>query len=152
MRRWDGLVDGYLRECEGRGLAEATVKTRCSELMRWGSWLKRRRPRPALEAVNAEMIVEYIRSRAHFRARATVACIVSELRGMGNYLVQAGAWTSNPLRWMRGPKIDPRMRRPRRIGREHLKALWNEAARNRWRSWPCCTARPYGGRRWSGWT
>ena len=117
MRRWDGLVESYLRWCEGRGLAKATLDQRERELTRWGVWLKRRRPRPALEAIDQDLIVEYVRQRSAFRARATVAGVVSHVRGMGEHLAREGVWTSNVARWVQGPKMDQRSRRPRGIAR-----------------------------------
>lgn len=130
MRRWDGLVDRYVAVCQARGLAQGTLDKRAGELVRFGTWLKRRRPRPRLEDIDSELLVKYIGSRTAFRSRATVAGVVSELRGMGEFLVQEGVWVSNPLRWMRGPKLDPRQMLPRRIGSEQLKKVW-DAAQNR---------------------
>lgn len=46
---------------------------------------------------------------------------------MGEFLVQEGVWDSNPLRWMRGPKLDPRRCLPRRIGAGELKKVWDAA-------------------------
>lgn len=129
MRRWESLVDGYLRYCETQGLMEATRRGREAELTRWGRWLRRRRPRPAVEQINADVVLAYLRTRAAFHAKVTVAGVMTHLRGMGEHLVREGLWTSNPLRWMKGPKIDPRARVPKRIGRAHLKALWDEAAK-----------------------
>ena len=34
MRRWDGLVDGYIGVCEARGLSRATISNRQDELER----------------------------------------------------------------------------------------------------------------------
>lgn len=127
MRRWDGLVENYIRVCEARGLAASTLSLRRRELERFGIWAKRRRPRPQLESVNSELVIRYIRDRSAFRSRATVAGVVSELRGMGEFLVCEGLWSSNPLRWIRGPKLDPRRHRPRNVGRGQLKALWKAA-------------------------
>ena len=70
MRRWDSLVDEYLHECEVAGLSTATIKVRGSELGRWGGWLKRRRPKPELEKIDPVQIVEYIRSRSAYHAKA----------------------------------------------------------------------------------
>jgi integrase/recombinase XerC len=128
MKRWDGLADEYLRECETRGLAKSTIQTRCTELMLWGTWLKRRRPQPALEEVTAEQIIEHIRRRTAFHTKSSICCVVSHMRGMGEFLVRQGIWPSNPLRWIQGPKLDPRARVPKRIGPAHLKAIWDEAA------------------------
>jgi integrase/recombinase XerC len=127
MRRWDALVEAYMRECATRGVGEATRRNRDAELARWGWWLKGRRPRPALEGINTDHVAEYLRKRAAFRAKATLASVMSHLRGMGEYLVREGHWKSNPLRWMRGPKMSLRSRLPRRIGRQHLIALWKAA-------------------------
>ena len=131
MRRWDGLLERYLGELQARGLSRATIDGRCRELDRWGSWLKHRRPRPALEAVGSEEVVNYLRGRATFRSKSTVASVVSALRNMGEFLVREEVWPSNPLRWMRGPKLDPRSRIPRRIGRQTMECLWEAAAAGR---------------------
>jgi len=129
MRRWDGLVDRYLHECEARGLAATTTATRSRELARFGVWLKGRRPKVALEGVDADLLVRYVSARSAFHARQTVAGVVSELRCMGEFLVREGIWRANPLRWMKGPKMDPRRRIPRRIGRTDLQAIWAAAGR-----------------------
>ena len=128
MRRWDGLVDDYLFELEARGLVPATRASRQRELDRFGLWLKRRRPRPKLEEVGADHIVQYMEGRASFRARSTAAGILSHLRCMGDYLVRREAWSENPLRWMRGPKIDWQRQAPRRINRAQMLELWRTAA------------------------
>ncbi len=127
MRRWETLVESYMRECEAQGMCEATRHGRERELMRWGLWLKGRRPKPALEEVSADHVSEYLRRRAAFRSKSTLASAMSHLRMMGEYLVREGYWRSNPLRWMRGPKMSLRSRLPRRIGRQHLTALWKAA-------------------------
>ena len=48
----------------------------------------------------------------------------------GEFLVAEGFWKSNPLRWMRGPKVDQRRHLPTRVGREDQQAIW-EAAQKR---------------------
>ena len=131
MKRWDGLMEGYLKQCETRGLSEATVTGLRHELERWGLWLKRRRPKPNLEEVDGQMHIEYIRSRTRFHAKTTVASLTSKLRLMGEYLVQEGVWRKNPMRWIKGPRLDSRGRMPRRIGAEHLKKLWAASSENR---------------------
>ena len=35
------------------------------------------------------------------------------------------------MRWMKGPKVSPYSRLPKRIDREHMEALWREAANHR---------------------
>lgn len=131
MRRWDGLLEKYLALQHTRGLAETTIVHRERELVWFGAWLKRRKPRPKLEEVSAELIVRYVQSRSAFHSRSTVSGVVSSLRSMGEFLVQEAHWRTNPLRWMRGPKMDPRRGLPRRIGREHQQALWAAAQARR---------------------
>jgi site-specific recombinase XerD len=131
MRRWDRLVEEYVEGCRARGLAEGSLERIQGELDRWGTWLKRRRPRPRLEEIDSQLIIAYVRSRTAFRAKPTVAGAVSTMRGMGEFLVWRGVWSSNPLRWLRGPKLDPRARVPRRIGLEQMEQLWAAAARQR---------------------
>jgi len=97
----------------------------------WGQWMKRRRPRPILEQVDADLLVRYIESRSSFRAKSTVYGTLSTMRGMGDHLVREGVWTINPLRWMKGPKVTPYSRLPQRIDRPQMEALWREAALSR---------------------
>ncbi len=131
MRRWDGLVADYVDELSTRGLMPETISNRCRELDRFGNWLKRRRPRVNLEQVGAEQITQYIKERGTFKAKATIAGIVSILRNMGEYLVRREVWQSNPLRWMRGPKLDWRRQAPRRINQPQMQALWQVAVAHR---------------------
>lgn len=133
MRRWDSLVEGYTGQCEARGLSEESLRSIRSELDRWGCWLKRRRPKPRLEEVDGQLIIEYLRRRTHFHAKATVCGVASKLRCLGEYLVEQGVWRQNPMRWVHGPRLDPRGRLPRRIGAAHLSALWEAAAQQRGR-------------------
>lgn len=101
------------------------------ELDRWGCWMKRRRPKPNLEEVDGLTLIEYIRSRTRFHAKTTVSSVTSKMRCMGEYLVQAGVWRKNPMRWIKGPRLDGRGRMPRRIGKEHLKKIWDATSQNR---------------------
>lgn len=132
MRRWDRLVDRYLEEYRARGLSEVTVEKVARELDRWGSWMKRRRPRPQLHEVGSDLLIRYIRGRTAFRSKATVSSTISVMRGMGDFLVRNGLWRKNPLRWMRGPKVAWGSRVPRRIGRKEMKGLWEAAATHRY--------------------
>jgi site-specific recombinase XerD len=127
MRRWDALVDRYVGECEARGLSASTLYVRARELERCGAWLKRRRPRPPLEEVSSDHLIGYIRARTAFRSKSTVCGVTSILRNMGEHLVQAGLWRQNPLRWIRGPKLDGRRHVPRRIGRDQMERMWKAA-------------------------
>jgi len=131
MQRWDPLVEKYMRAYRVRGNAVGTVERVESELARWGGWMKRRRPRPRIEEIDADLLVAYLRARGAFRAKATVSGTMSVLRGMGEFLVEEGVWASNPLRWMKGPRIEARARVPRRIGAAQMEALWQSAAAQR---------------------
>ncbi len=131
MRRWDRLLDSYIEEYRARGVCQESVAATESRLHRWGHWLKKRRPRVAIEQVGAELISQYIASCASFRSKATVYGTLSTMRGFGDYLVRQGVWKISPLRWMKGPKVSPYSRRPKRIDREHMEAMWREAARRR---------------------
>ena len=127
MRRLDGLIDGYAEELRTRGLAALTIGPRVAELRRFGDWLRERRPRPALEGVDGELVVQYLGTRSAFRSRSTVSGMVTNLRGLGEYLVEQSIWRANPLRWIRGPKLDPRRQVTRRIDQEQLRGLWAAA-------------------------
>lgn len=128
MRRWDRLVDGYLEEYRARGVSAASVAYTQARLDRWGRWLKRRRPRIALEHIDAELLTRYIASCSSFRTKATVYGTLSTMRGFGDYLVRQGLWKLNPLRWMKGPKATPYSRLPKRIDYSHMEGMWREAA------------------------
>jgi site-specific recombinase XerD len=128
MRRWDRLVDSYIEEYRARGIGQATIDSTAARLDRWGRWLKQRRPRVAIERIDADQITRYIAGCSSFRAKATVYGTLSTMRCFGDYLVRQGLWTQNPLRWMKGPKVTPYSRLPKRIDRAHMEALWTEAA------------------------
>ncbi|MGB9331329.1 MAG: tyrosine-type recombinase/integrase [Steroidobacteraceae bacterium] len=131
MKRWDRLVDGYIEEYRARGINPATVAHTAATLDRWGRWLKQRRPRVTIERIDAELITRYIASCSTFRAKATVYGTLSMMRGFGDHLVREGLWTVSPLRWMKGPKVTPYSRLPKRIDRVHMQALWREAGNRR---------------------
>ena len=75
------------------------------------------------------MMIAYIRNRTHFHAKTTVVSVASKLRCLGEYLVEQGAWRQNPMRWIKGPRLDPRGKLPRRIGAEHLGKIWEQAGK-----------------------
>ena len=110
MRRWNGCVDRYLERYEAAGRAAGTMQGVRRELERFGAWLRSRRPRPRLEDVDSDVLIAYIRSRSAFHAKSTQSSVMSKLRGFGEFLTLEGIWSSNPLRWMQGPRIDPRAR------------------------------------------
>lgn len=127
----DHLLEQYIAEYRARGCCEPSVSRVQGVLSQWARWLRTRRPRPQLENVDADLLVAYLRSRTSFRSKATVYGTLSVMRGIGDYLVREGVWASNPLRWMRGPKIRPYNHLPRRLGSEDQQALWRTAASTR---------------------
>lgn len=131
MRTWDRLVEEYMEQCSARGLAVGTMEKIRRELDRLGCWLKKRRPRVELEAIQSEMLIEYLRGRGAYRAKVTLAGCVSVMRGWGDFLVHRGTWRENPLRWIKGPKVRMYDRVPRRISGTALQDLWEEAAKGR---------------------
>jgi site-specific recombinase XerD len=128
MRRWDRLLDTYMEEYRARGVSVETVMATEARLERWGRWLKKRRPRVAIERIDVQLITRYMASCASFRSKSTVYSTLSTMRGFGDYLVRQGLWKISPLRWMKGPKVSPYSRLPRRIDRAHMEAMWREAA------------------------
>jgi site-specific recombinase XerD len=128
MRRWDRLQDAYMEQYRARGLSEQTVAHTEARLDRWGRWLKKRRPRVSIEQIDAVTITQYLVSCTSFRSKATVYGTLSTMRGFGDYLVSQGLWKINPLRWMKGPKVTPYGRLPKRIDHAHMEALWRAAA------------------------
>ncbi|HXC95398.1 MAG TPA: tyrosine-type recombinase/integrase [Edaphobacter sp.] len=131
MRRWDRLLDIYMEEYRARGVSEGTIGHTESRLERWGSWLKKRRPRVAIEQIGVDLITNYIAVGGSFRSKSTVYSTLSTMRGFGDFLVRQGLWKINPLRWMKGPKVSPYNRLPKRIDRSHMEAMWIEATRRR---------------------
>jgi site-specific recombinase XerD len=133
MRGWEQLLDGYMAEYSSRGIGAASVARTASVLAHWGTWMRARRPRPRLEQIDADLITRFIATQYAFRTKATVSGVLSTMRGMGDYLVREGVWPSNPARWMRGPKLTPYSRLPRRLDAADLEALWRAAATQRGR-------------------
>jgi site-specific recombinase XerD len=131
MKQWDGLVDEYQRVCEARGLCPESLRSIRDELDRLGCWLKRRKPKPKLEEIDGQTLIAYLRQRTHFHAKSTVSSVASKLRCLGEYLVHQGIWLHNPMRWVRGPRLDPGGKLPRRIGAAHLSKLWEATALRR---------------------
>lgn len=136
MRGWDRMLDGYLAEYGARGLTDGSVARVESVLNQWGSWLKRCRPRPRLESIDAPLIARFIRSRCSFYSKSTTYGTLSVMRGMGEYLVREGVWEANPMRWMRGPKISPYQRLPARLLSSEVEAMWRVAAQAPGTYWP----------------
>jgi site-specific recombinase XerD len=90
MRGWDQLLDGYLAQYAARGLSDGSVSRTTSVLGQWGQWMKRCRPRPRIDEIDAPLITRFIRSRGTFKAKSTVSGTLSVMRGMGEFLVREG--------------------------------------------------------------
>ena len=131
MRHWDRLVEGYLEEYRARGVGEATVAHTQRRLVAWGCWLKSRRPRPQLEAIDAELHVRYIESRSTFRAKATVYGTLYYDAGVRRVPGASRDVDAEPAALDEGPEDYPYSRLPRRIDRAHMEALWAQAAKRR---------------------
>ena len=128
MRRWDALTDAYIKEYETRGIHPQTIDNAHRELMRMGSWMKRRRPKPRIEDIGPELLTRYIQGRTPFKSKSTIYSLMSRLRCFGNFLVRQGVWLDNPLKWMHGPKVTPYNRMPKRIDAKDMTILWQAAA------------------------
>jgi site-specific recombinase XerD len=94
------------------------------------------------------VLTAYLSQRGAFRAKATLAGAISTLRCFGEFLMRKSVWRANPLRWMRGPRIDHRGRLPRRIGTKQMEDLWEAAAQRgsplRRKSWVAMLGVLYG--------
>lgn len=132
MRRWDRLLEQHLEEYVAAGRSPDTIAGIRRELERCGNWLKSRRPKPSLEDVGSDLLIAYLQSRSSFHSKSTLSGVMSKLRCWGEFLIRAGIWRENALRWMRGPKLDPRGRIPRRISEQALTDVWETAATSRY--------------------
>ncbi len=115
--------------CYGAGRHDDRGRRR--ELDRFGVWLRNRRPRPKLEDVNSDLVQRYLQGRSAFHGKSMLSSVMSKLRCWGEFLTQEGIWQSSPLRWMQGPRLDPRSRLPRRVSRDTLSELWRAAVQSR---------------------
>lgn len=128
MRSWDNLVEQYIEEYFARGINPSTIDNVRRELDRLGAWLKSRRPKPRLETINSDLLIDYIKVRSAFKSKSTIYGTVSRMRGMGDFLVRQEVWASNPLRWIQGPKVTPYHRMPKRISGNDMQSIWDAAA------------------------
>lgn len=127
MRRWDNLVDGFLKEYAARDIAQTQIRNRERELAKFGIWLKRRKPTPKIEEITLEIIHEYIKSRTTFLSKASTCGVIGALRVMGDYLVENGLWLQNPLRWVTGPKLNNTRKIPKNYHRSDLQKIFEQS-------------------------
>jgi site-specific recombinase XerD len=128
MRQWDNLVEQYVKEYSARGVCDASIDSVRRDMTKWGNWLKHRRPRLAIECIDSDMIIKFIAARTAFKSKVTTYGIISRMRGMGDFLCRNGYWKSNPLRWIKGPKIELRSHLPKRIKNPSMQKLWQAAS------------------------
>jgi site-specific recombinase XerD len=89
---FEKLVEGFVQECKSRGVSEGTIRTRERFLLNWGVWLRTSGCGTPIEEVNAEVIQKFLKGRSIFKATATVAGEISQLRCFGDYLNRQGIW------------------------------------------------------------
>jgi site-specific recombinase XerD len=95
---------------------------------KWGNWLKSRRPRPSIEGIDSDSIIKFIAARTTFKSKSTTYSIISRMRGMGDFLCRGGYWKTNPLKWIKGPKVELRSHLPKRIKSQSMQTLWQTAS------------------------
>lgn len=128
MRKWDELVTSFTEECRIRGVGEATLLTRESELMRWGKWLKKKHKNIKIEDISQDSITDYIKSRTTFLSKSSTCGVMSSMRNFGEFLVSQGFWKNNPLLWMQGPKLNTNYRKiPKNYQKSDLKKIFEES-------------------------
>lgn len=128
MRRWDNLVEQYVNDYAARGVSQGSIESVRRDMNKWGNWLKSRRPRPAIEGIDSDLIIQFIAARTTFKSKSTTYSIISRMRGMGDFLCGNGFWKTNPLRWIEAPRVELRSHLPKRIGHQPMQKLWQTAA------------------------
>lgn len=127
MRRWDNLVDGFLKEYAARDISLNQVRNRERELAKFGIWLKRKKPTPKIEDIDLDLIHEYIKSRTTFLSKASTCGVIGALRSIGDYFVENGLWIQNPLRWVTGPKLSNTRKIPKNYHRSDLQKIFEQS-------------------------
>ena len=120
------MEDGHLEQCRIRGLEKESIDARMRELDRLNLG----------EAQEAETEAGGDRRRSGDQVRQVSFGVAREVLDLrrdfassrdGRLSSGTGSLDGNPLRWIKGPRLDWRMRLPRRIGKEHHKKLWEAA-------------------------
>jgi hypothetical protein len=68
MRSFEEYLEGYVSECEIRGLSETTIQYRREYLYKWEIWLRLQKPKISIADVNTEIILNFIQKQSAFRA------------------------------------------------------------------------------------
>ena len=127
MRRWEKLVEEFIAEYAIRGISQTTLQGRERELLKFGYWLRKRKPQPKIEDVSLELIHEYIKSRTTFISKSSTCGVIGTLRLIGDHLVENGYWLQNPLRWISGPKLNNTRKIPKTYHRSDLHKIFEES-------------------------
>lgn len=127
MKNWEVLVDRYTKNCRTRGLSEATIRHRESELFRFKLWARKKHRNLKVEDIELDHIHQYIKHRTPFLSKSSTFSVYSILRCMGDFLVEESVWIQNPMRWISGPKMDNTRKIPRNYHRSDLKKIFDES-------------------------
>ena len=73
------MLDAYMEAYRARGVSAQVIASTEARLNKWGRWLKGRRPRIAIEQIDAEMHTLYIAKCTSFRSKATVLAVVRHI-------------------------------------------------------------------------
>ena len=130
MRRWDSLLGKYAESMLLRGLSSGFIRHSVRECERFGSWLRRGKPNANLEDIDFVELSRFVKSRSRFRSKATIAGVITCLRGFGEFLTQEKVWLKNPMKWLKGPKIEARAKIPRRLSQGSIEKLLQAAGRS----------------------
>lgn len=127
MKDWDRLVDELIQNQKARGLVAATIAHREREIIRFGTWLRRKKKISKYEDIKIETIHEYIKSRGTFLSKSSVCGLIGPIRLFGDHLVERGYWVQNPLRWITGPKLNNTRKIPKTYHRKDLEKIFEES-------------------------
>ncbi len=133
MASFEEHVDGYIRECQIRGLGDDVINYRRSFLYGWHSWLRSENPKISLHSVNTEIILKFIKKKSTFKSKATVAGYMSTLRCYGDYLNRQGIWKNNFLRWVESPRVNINSHIPKSLTKKEIENLISESFKSKTR-------------------
>lgn len=140
MRSFEEYLEGYVRECESRGLSETTIQYRREYLSKWEIWLRLQKPKISIVDVNTEVILNFIQKQSAFRAKATIAGRMSILRCYGDYLNRHGVWKKNYLKGVLSPKLAVNSHIPKSLTKTEIENLISESFKQKERlhqyMWP----------------
>lgn len=140
MRSFEEYLEGYVRECESRGISKTTIQYRREYLCKWEIWLRLQKPKISIADVNTEIILNFINKQSAFRAKATIAGRMSILRCYGDYLNRQGVWKKNYLKGVLSPKLPVNSHIPKSLTKTEIENLISESFKQKERlhqyMWP----------------